>query len=282
MSLKGRHLRDKIFRAVSFALTFFVVMILAILIYHVMKEGWQWLDTQFLTSYPSRRPSRAGLKSALYGTIWVISLTGLIAVPLGVATAVFLEEYSPKNTFTQMIQMNIANLAGMPSIVYGLIGLAIFVRFFGLDRSIWSGALTLSLLILPIIIIATQGALRAVPNSIRLAGYALGARKWQVVFGQVLPAALPGIMTGVILSLSRAIGETAPLIMIGALSFVAFVPEGPSDAFTVLPVQIYNWAERPQADFHGIAAAGIIVLLLILFSFNFVAVFIRNHFQRYK
>jgi phosphate transport system permease protein len=170
----------------------------------------------------------------------------------------------------------------MPSIVYGLLGLTIFVRFFGLDQSIWSGAMTLSLLVLPVIIIASQEAIRAVPDSIRFAAYSLGARRWQVILGQILPAALPGIMTGVILAISRAMGESAPLIMIGALSYVAFVPEGPSDAFTVLPVQIFNWAGRPQADFHGLAGAGIIVLLIILFAMNFVAVLIRQRFQKYK
>lgn len=282
MKLKTRKNIDLIFKCICQFVTFLAIAILLVLLFHVVKEGWQWLDTQFLNSFPSRRPARAGIKSALYGTMWVISITAMISIPIGVASALFLEEYAPKNRFMQMIQMNISNLAGMPSIVYGLLGLAIFVRGMGLDTSIWAGSMTLSLLILPVIIIASQGAIQAVPMSIRLGAYALGARKWQVVFGQVLPAAAPGIMTGIILALSRAIGETAPLIMIGALSFVAFVPEGPHDSFTVLPVQIYNWAGRPQEAFHGIAAAGIIVLLIILFALNLGAVLIRNKFQRYK
>ena len=178
--------------------------------------------------------------------------------------------------------MNIANLAGMPSIVYGLLGLAIFVRFFGLGRSLMAGSMTLALLILPVIVIAAQEAIRAVPSSLREAAHGMGVHKWRVVMEQVLPASLPGIMTGVILALSRAICESAPLIMIGALSYVAFLPSSPMDSFTVLPVQIFNWASRPQEEFHYIAAAGIIVLLVVLFSMNFLAVFIRQKFQRYR
>lgn len=185
-----------------------------------------------------------------------------------------------KNGFNKIVQINIANLAGMPSIIYGLLGLSIFVRFLNFDQSLLSGSLTLSLLILPIIVIASQEALKAVPRSIHHAAYALGAKKWEVVFQQVLPAATPGILTGVILAMSRAIGESAPLIMIGALSYVAFLPDGPMDAFTVLPVQIYNWAGRPQADFHAIAASGIIVLLVVLFMLNGLAVYIRARAQR--
>lgn len=283
IALENRRKRiDFLFFLSCKLITWSAVVILMILLFHVAKEGWSWLSPHFLTNFPSRFPDQAGLKSALYGTLWIISLTALFSVPFGVATAVYLEEYAPKNFFTQIIRLNIANLAGMPSIIYGLLGLAIFVRFFNLDRSIWAGSLTLALLILPIIVIASQGAIRAVPRSIRDAGYALGARKWQLIFGQVLPAAMPGIMTGIILAISRAIGETAPLIMIGALSYVAFIPEGPSDSFTVLPVQIYNWAGRPQEDFHGIAAAGIIVLLVVLFTMNLGAVLIRQKFQRYK
>ena len=209
-------------------------------------------------------------------------LTALFSIPVGVATAICLEEYLPKNKWTYFLQINISNLAGMPSIIYGLLGLAIFVRFFAFDRSILSGSLTLALLILPVIIVASQGAIRAVPMTLREAAYALGVYKWQTLFGQVLPAALPGIMTGVILALSRAIGETAPLIIVGALSYVAFVPESMMDPFTVLPIQIYNWAGRPQEAFHELAAGGIIVLLGLLLSMNTVAVMIRNKFQRYR
>ena len=261
--------------------TWLAISVLCILIYHIVKQGAPWLSENLLTNFPSRFPQKAGLKSALVGSLWVISFTAMVVVPLGISTAVFLEEYAPKKRYMRLVQINISNLAGMPSIIYGLLGLAIFVRFFNLDRSIWAGALTLSLLVLPVIVIASQGAIRSVPQALRDAGFALGARRWQVVFQQVIPAAMPGIMTGVILSISRAIGETAPLIIIGALSYVAYLPEGPMDSFTVLPVQIYNWASRPQESFHGIAAAGIIVLLSVLFVMNFIAVYIRQKFTKY-
>jgi phosphate transport system permease protein len=247
-----------------------------------MREGIEWLDFQFLDSFPSRKPERAGLKSALWGSVWLIGLTAMISVPLSIGSALYLEEYAPQNRWTRIVEINLANLAGMPSILYGLLGLAVFVRYFGLESSLWSGSLTLSLLVLPVVVIAAKGAIRSVPQSIREGAYALGARRWQVVFHHVLPSALPGIMTGVILALSRAMGESAPLIMVGALSYIAFLPEGPSDPFTALPVQIYNWAARPQDDFHGLAAGGIIVLLVLLLTLNAGAVFIRNKLQRYK
>lgn len=282
MAQSWRKKRETVFLWICRGVTFLAIFILGILLFHILREGAHWLNLDFLNRFPSRFPSKAGIKSALFGSVWIISMTAMISVPLGVATAIYLEEYAPKNRLIRFIQVNISNLAGMPSIVYGLLGLAVFVRFFNLDRSLWAGSLTLSLLILPVIIISSQEAIRAVPDSIRDAAFALGARQWQIILGQLLPAALPGIMTGLILALSRAIGESAPLIMIGALSYVAFVPEGPSDPFTVLPVQIFNWAGRPQADFHGIAAAGIIVLLVVLFIINFFAVMIRQKFQRYK
>lgn len=275
-----RNIRDKNFLWLCRIVTLLTLTILFVLLFHVVKEGVSWLDIQFLSSFPSRKPDLAGLKSALYGSVWLISMTAIISIPIGVGAAFYLEEYSSKGYFFRLFQINIANLAGMPSIVYGLLGLAIFVRFFAFDRSLWAGSFTLSLLILPVIVMSSQEAIRAVPDSIRYGAYALGARRWQMIVGQVLPASLPGIMTGVILSLSRAIGESAPLLMIGALSYIAFVPEGPSDPFTVLPVQIFNWAGRPQAGFHGIAAAGIIVLLALLFVMNLCAVFIRQKFQR--
>lgn len=282
MSQGWRKKRETYFLWICKSVTFFVICILCVLLFHILREGMGWLSLEFLDRFPSRFPAKAGIKSALYGSVWLITMTALISIPIGVATAFYLEEYAPRKKLVRFFQINIANLAGMPSIVYGLLGLTIFVRFFNLDRSLWSGSLTLSLLILPVIVISSQEAIRAVPEAIRLAAFALGARRWQVILGQILPAALPGIMTGVILALSRAIGESAPLIMIGALSYVAFVPEGPSDPFTVLPVQIFNWAGRPQADFQGIAAAGIVVLLAVLFIMNFGAVMIRQKFQRYK
>ena len=198
-----------------------------------------------------------------------------MAIPIGVLAAIYLEEYALKNRFTAFIEVNIANLAGLPSIVYGILGLAVFVRFMGLERSVLAGAMTMSLLVMPVIIIAAKEAIRAVPSSLRQAAFAVGATRWQVVRHHVLPSAIPGILTGVILALSRAIGETAPLIMIGAMTYVAFVPEGPLDEFTALPIQIFNWTARPQETFHELAAGGIIVLLAILLLMNATAVYIR-------
>jgi phosphate transport system permease protein len=263
------------FRIFCTGVTFLAMAILAILIYQVTSAGAGWLDWQFLTSFPSRFPEKAGIKSAFVGTLWLVSLTALIAIPTAVLAAIYLEEYAPKNKATIFIEINIANLAGVPSIVYGILGLAIFVRFFGLNRSVIAGAMTMSLLILPVIIIASKEAIRAVPSSLRQAAFAVGATRWQVVHAHVLPSAIPGILTGVILALSRAIGETAPLIMIGALTYVAFLPEGPMDEFTALPIQIFNWTARPQEEFHELAAAGIIVLLTILLVMNATAVYIR-------
>jgi len=282
MNLEQRKSMNSIFKVLCQCVTALAVVLLLVLLFHILKEGWQWLSADFLTNFPSRKPSRAGVKSALFGSIWLIGVTASFAVPFGVFTAIYLEEYAPKNRLTRLIRINISNLAGMPSIVYGLIGLAIFVRFLGFDRSLLSGGLTLGLLVLPIVVIASQEAIRAVPRAIREGAYALGARKWQVIFLQVLPASIPGIMTGGILALSRAMGETAPLIIVGAVTYAAFVPESLSDPFSALPMQIYNWASRPQESFHGLAAAGIIVLLILLFAMNAGAVYIRHKYQKYK
>jgi len=259
---------------------FSLVALLALLIF-VLQEGLGSLSIKFLTSFPSRSPSQAGLKSALYGSIWLVVLTAAFCLPIGIAAAIYLEEYAKKNFFSSFVKLNISNLAGVPSIVYGIFGLTLFVRALAFGRSVLAGALTLALLVLPIVIVAAQEAIRAVPNSLREAAYALGATKWQVVRQVVLPTALSNIVTGVILALSRAIGETAPLIMIGALTFVAFVPEGPLSPFTALPIQIFNWISRPQAGFHQIAAAGIIVLLLIVLAMNGIATYIRYKYYRH-
>ncbi|MBL6689016.1 MAG: phosphate ABC transporter permease PstA [Pseudomonadales bacterium] len=275
-NLAWRHKKATAFRFFCVGVTGFAVAILAVLIFQVTSLGLPWLDMQFLDSFPSRFPEKAGIKSALAGTLWLISLTAMISIPVGVLAAVYLEEYAPPNRVTEFINVNIANLAGVPSIVYGILGLAIFVRFFALERSVISGALTMSLLILPVIIISSKEAIKAVPSSLRQAAYAVGATRWQVVRSHVLPAALPGVLTGVILAASRAIGETAPLIMIGALTFVAFTPEGPMDEFTALPIQIFNWTSRPQEEFHELASAGIIVLLAVLLMMNAIAVLIRH------
>lgn len=256
------------------------VVTLVVLMYDVLSDGLGQLDRQFITSFASRFPERAGIKAALVGSLWMLGMTALIAFPLAVGAAIYLEEYARKNWITKIIQTNIANLAGVPSIVYGILGLALFVRMMGLGRSVLSGALTLSLLILPVIIMASQEAIRAVPDSIRQAAYGLGATRWQTIRLQVLPMALSGILTGTILALSRAIGETAPLVMIGALSFVAFTPQGPLDQFTVLPLQIFNWVSRPQEEFRQLAAGAIIVLLIMLLVMNTGAILLRNRYQR--
>ena len=257
------------------------VLALVVLLANVFADGLGQLDIAFLTSFASRIPERAGIKGALVGSLWMLTLTAAISFPLAVGAAIYLEEYAPKNWITRVIQTNIANLAGVPSIVYGILGLALFVRMLALGRSVLAGALTLSLLVLPVIILASQEAIRAVPDSIRQAAYGLGATRWQAVRTQVLPMALPGILTGTILALSRAVGETAPLIMIGALSFVAFTPRGPLDQFTVLPLQIFNWVSRPQEEFRQLAAGAIIVLLTVLMLMNAAAILLRNrHRQR--
>ncbi len=255
------------------------VAVLAVLLVDVTVDGLSWLSAEFLTSYPSRVPSRAGVKSAVLGTLWMMGLVAVITFPLGVGAAVYLEEYAPDNRLNRLLQANIANLAGVPSIVYGILGLAVFVRYAALGNSVLSGALTLSLLILPVVIISSQEAIRSVPDSLRHASYGLGATRWQTIRGQVLPAALPGILTGTILSLSRAIGETAPLIMVGAATFAAFPPSGPMSDYTVLPIQIFSWAKRPQAEFHDLAAAAIVVLLVLLLTMNAAAIWLRNRYR---
>ena len=252
---------------------------LMVLLYEVLTTGLPWLNWQFLTDYPSRHPEEAGLFSALMGTVWVMAMTAIFTVPVGVGAAIYLEEYAPRNLFTRIIEINVANLAGVPSIVYGLLGLALFVTWFELGRSILAGSMTLSLLVLPIVILASREAIRAVPDSYRQAAYAMGADQWQVIKGVVLPSALPGILTGTILAMSRAIGEAAPVIAISALVYLTFIPSHPMERFTVLPIQIYNWVARPQDEFRGLAAAGIIVLLVILLSMNAIAVFLRNKYQ---
>ena len=235
-----------------------------------------FLDQAFLTSFASRFPDRAGIYAPLVGTLYMMVITAAVAFPLGVGAAIYLEEYARRNWFARLIQINIANLAGVPSIVYGLLGLQLFVRTLELDRSVLAGALTMALLVMPIIIVSAQESLRAVPPSMREGAYALGATRWQMVWHSVLPFAFGGTLTGTILALSRAIGETAPILVIGGLTFVAFVPTSPTDSFTILPIQIFNWVSRPQADFQVIAAAGILVLLLLLLLLNGTAIILRQ------
>ena len=281
--LKGRALRGGLFLGASVAATLVGIVVLAALLITVIVDGGSalFLDfPHFLTDVPSRFAGQAGIKVALFGTLWMMAFTALFSFPIGVGAAIYLEEYAPRHWLTRLIQLNIANLAGVPSIVYGILGLAVFVRALSLDRSILSGALTMSLLIMPIIIITAQEALRSVPLSLRQGSYALGATRWQTIWNIVLPQAFPGVLTGTILALSRAIGETAPLIMVGALTYMAFTPSSPLDPFVALPIQIFNWTTRPQAEFREIAAAGIIVLLALLLTMNAGAIYLRNKFQR--
>lgn len=279
-NLAHRRRVDRVFRLTCTVMAWASVAILLVLLVDIVRNGWSWVDLQFLESFSSRFAEKAGIKAALAGSLWLVGLTALISIPLGVAAAVYLEEYSPKNRLTRFVELNIANLAGVPSIVYGMLGLTIFVRWLMLGNSILAGAATLSLLILPVIIISAREAIRAVPQSLRHGAYALGATRWQTVRHHVLPMATPGIVTGVILAMSRAIGETAPLIVVGALTYVAFTPEGPMDDFTALPIQIFNWASRPQKEFHDLAAGGIVILLLVLFVMNGTAALIRFRNQR--
>ncbi len=271
--------KDKIFYWYGLICTVSGVLILAVFLYSIIIEGWDRLNWQFFTSLPSRRPSSAGILVPLLGTLWIMILTTIIAVPIGIAAAIYLEEYGKKNKFAEFIEVNIANLAGVPSIIYGLLALEIFVRIMGLGRSLLSGALTLSLLILPIVIVSTREALKSVPKTIREASYALGATKWKTIWNAVLPSAAGGILTGVILAISRAIGEAAPLVVIGAMLYITTIPTHPLDDFSVLPIQIYNWLSRPQKGFIENATAAIIVLLAITFILNGIAIYLRNKWQ---
>ena len=278
--LNSRRRFGTMFRYATMASTGLGLLVLAVLLFDVVKNGAGEIDWNFLTSFPSRFPAKAGLRTALLGTGWMIGMTALIAFPIGVGAAIYLEEYAPESWVKRFIQLNISNLAGVPSVVYGLLGLGLFVRNLGLGRSILAGSLTMSLLILPIIIVASREALRAVPGSLREGALALGASRWQMVRWTVLPAALPGVLTGTILAVARAIGETAPLITIGALTYIAFDPNGPMDLFTVLPIQIFNWVSLPQKEFANLAAGGIVVLLAVLLVANLGAVIVRHRFER--
>lgn len=271
---------DKGFRYFGIGVTISCLLVLAIFVGFVLYMGLDRLSWDFMISLPSRIAERSGIYSAWIGTVWVLFFTAIISFPLGVGAGIYLEEYGKKNKLATFLEINIANLAGVPSIIYGLLGLEVFVRMMKMGNSILAGSLTLALLILPIIIVSTREALSAVPSSIRDASNALGASKWQTIWNQVLPASFGGILTGVILALSRAVGETAPLIVVGALAYVPFAPSGPLDEFTVLPIQIFNWVTRPQHEFLINAAAAIIVLLGITFIMNGIAVYLRNKWQR--
>jgi len=289
--------QDKIFQYFALGCTLFGVLVLAYLLYNILSAGLTRIDWDFITRGPAPRAAASGIYTALMGTLWVMGITAFVAFPIGICAAIYLEEYEKKSRFASILEVNIANLAGVPSIIYGLLGLQLFSRVFGFHNSVLTGGLTLALLILPVIIVSTREALKTVPYSIREASYALGASKWQTIWQQVLPASISGIFTGVILSLSRAIGETAPLIVIGAVTFVGKVPGGPYkefnhntglqlwnglfDEFTVLPIQIYNWTSRAQDGFKVVnSAAAIIVLLSITFIMNGIAVYLRHRWQK--
>jgi phosphate transport system permease protein len=271
--------RNRLFAGVLIAATLVAVAVLVAILVDLLLDGSSKLTPHFFTDYPSRFPSRAGARAAILGTVWLMVLIAAITVPVGIAAALYLEEFAPNNRLTRAIETNISNLAGVPSIIYGLLGLGVFVRAMQLGRILLAGALTLALLVLPIVIIAAREALRAVPAAIREGAFALGATRWEVVRHQVVPAALPGIMTGTILALSRAIGETAPLVTLGAFTYLAFDPS-PTSAFTALPVQILGWVIRPQDDFARLAAAASLVLLAMLLLMNAGAIWLRNRYRR--
>ncbi|OXS80410.1 phosphate ABC transporter permease PstA [Domibacillus enclensis] len=277
--IDGRLMKNKVIKGIFLAATAFTTIILMVLLYRIISQGAPYLSWDFFQNFASRRPEQAGIKAAVIGTIWMMSVVIPTAAILGVGTAIYLEEYAKKSALTRWIQMNISNLAGVPSVVFGLLGLTIFVRVFGFGNTIIAAGFTMALLVLPVVIVASQEAIRAVPNELKEASFGLGATKWQTIYRVVLPYAIPGIATGSILAFSRAIGETAPLIVVGIPTFVAFLPSGYLDQFTALPMQIYNWTSRPQVEFHNLAAAGIIILLAVLILMNSVAVWIRNRFQ---
>ncbi|CAN5802625.1 phosphate ABC transporter permease PstA [soil metagenome] len=280
-----RHWIARSFKALTFLATIAGMIVLAVLLLDIAIDGIPRLNWSFLTTLGSSSPETAGIYSGIVGSVWLISLTALFAVPLGIGAAIYLEEYAGDNWLNRFVEINISNLAGVPSIVYGLLALGIFVNYLGPltgGTSIISGAAALSLLILPVIIIATRESVRAVPDKVREGGYALGATQWDVVRGHVLPMALPGAMTGTILALSRAIGETAPLIVVGAAGYLSFTPDGPRDRFSAIPIQIYEWAKLPQQGWVAVGAAGIVVLLVVLLLMNSVAVTIRNRSQRHS
>lgn len=278
---KKYYIYGAIFQFITFILNIIVLLVLAYLLYSITYTGVPYITKDFLLNPPSRFPEKSGLYPAMMGTIWLIVLTALFSIVMGVFAAIYLEEYSSKKSkIIELIKINIQNLAGIPSIIYGILGLTLFVRGLSLGRSLLAGALTMSLLVLPTITIATQEALRAIPDSFRFAGFGIGMTRWQVVRYQILPLAMPGILTGIILALSRAIGETAPLIMIGALTYVAIAPTSIMDSFTVIAIQIFNWTSLPQEGFHKIAAAAIVILIAVLLIMNSLSIVLRIYFQR--
>lgn len=278
-NIQKRRVKNTLFKQLFLGATLLSLVVLVVLIYRMVTQGADYLSLEFLQSFSSRFPDKAGVYAGLVGSLAMLLVIAPVSLILGVGAAIYLEEYAKKSRLTSFVQMNIANLAGVPSIVFGLLGLTIFVRMLSMGKSILAAGLTMSLLILPVIIVAAQESIRAVPPSLREASYGMGATKWQTVYKVVLPSAIPGILTGSILALSRAIGETAPLVVIGIPVIVQFLPTGVLSEFTALPMLIFDWAKRPQEEFQYVAAAGILVLMIVLIVMNSIAVFIRNKFQ---
>ncbi len=271
---------DSLFKVFAIFCTGLVLLTLLVLLVDILIEGIQRINWSFFTNLPSRHPDESGIYTALAGMVGLLFFTIIIALPIGILSGIYLQEYGKRNKLAKFVEINISNLAGVPSVIYGILGLQLFVRTAGFGNSIIAGALTLSLLIMPVIIVSTREAIKAVPDSLREASFGLGATKWQTIHRVVLPASFGGILTGIILSTSRAIGETAPLIVVGALAYVPFIPEGPMDQYTSLPIQIFNWTSRPQQGFIVNAAAGIIVLLLFTFILNGTAIYLRNRWYK--
>lgn len=278
--LLSSKMKDRLFRIFATGCTAFALLTLAVLLIDIVIKGASRLNWSFFTNLPSRFPEESGIYTALAGMVSLLIFTLIVALPIGIMAGIYLQEYGKKNRLAKFVEINISNLAGVPSVIYGILGLQVFVRMMGLGNSILAGSLTLALLIMPIIIVSTREAIKAVPDSLRQAAYGLGATKWQTIRRVVLPSSFGGIMTGIILSTSRAIGETAPLIVVGALAYVPFIPEGPLDQYTSLPIQIFNWTSRPQQGFIMNAAAGIIVLLLFTFILNGIAIYLRNKWYK--
>lgn len=278
--MTGRLIKNQLFKGLFIGATLIALAFLAILMYRMISQGAVYLDFDFLKNFSSRFPAQAGINAALIGSLWMLMVVAPVSLIIGVGTAVYLEEYALKNKITTFIQMNISNLAGVPSIVFGLLGLTVFVRMLGMGKSVLAAGLTMSLLILPVIIVAAQEAVRSVPTELRAASYAMGATKWQTIVKVVLPTAIPGILTGGILALSRAIGETAPLVVVGIPVIIYFLPNSLLSEFTALPMQIFDWAKRPLEEFQYVAAAGILVLMVVLILMNSIAILIRNKFSK--
>ncbi|SEM46164.1 phosphate ABC transporter membrane protein 2, PhoT family [Paenisporosarcina quisquiliarum] len=278
--MNKRLIVNRIFKTIFFAATLFALLVLGVLFYRIISQGVGYLTPEFFQNFGSRIPEKAGIKAALIGSIWLMCVVAPVSIILGVGTAIYLEEYATKNKINDFIRMNISNLAGVPSVVFGLLGLTIFVRALALGNSVLAAGFTMSLLILPVIIVGAQEAIRAVPQDVREASYGMGATKWQTIINIVLPSAIPGILTGAILALSRAVGETAPLVVIGIPVIVHFLPDNLLSQFTALPMQIYDWAKRPQEAFQYVSSAGILVLMIFLLIMNSIAIFIRNKFQK--